>query len=245
MNPVMQTMLEHSSVRSFENKAIDTPLLEQILQCGQAASTSAFIQAYSVVRVQDSENRKKIAEAAGGQQWVIEAPEFLVFCADLKRIQYACEKQEMGQLPGLTEHFMVATIDAALMAQNVLLAAESAGLGGVFIGGIRNNPQLVCDCLELPELVYPVFGMCLGWPAQKMAIKQRMPLSTVLHQERYNAEAIPEQVDAFDQRMGQYYAQRSDNVKNSNWSQQTAQSVMGKKREHMLQFLQGRGFLKL
>lgn len=245
MNSVMQTMLEHSSVRSFENKTIDSSLLERILQCGQAASTSAFIQAYSVIRIQDSDKRKKIAQAAGGQQWVIDAPEFLVFCADMKRIQYACHKQNKGELPGLTEHFMVSTIDTALMAQNVLLAAESAGLGGVFIGGIRNNPQVVCDCLELPELVYPVFGMCLGWPTHKMAVKQRMPLSTVLHQERYQAEAIPQQVDAFDEQMEEYYAQRSDNVKSSNWSQQTAQSLMGKRREHMLQFLQGRGFLKL
>ncbi len=245
MNPVMQTMLEHSSVRSFKNKAVDTSLLEQILECGQAASTSSFIQAYSVVRVQDSDNRKKIAEAAGGQQWIIDAPEFLLFCADMKRIQYACDKLDLGELPGLTEHFMASTVDVALMAQNVLLAAESAGLGGVFIGGIRNNPQLVCDCLELPQLVYPVFGMCLGWPAQRMAVKKRMPLSTVLHQERYNAEAIPQQIDAFDAQMEAYYAQRSDNVKSSNWSQQTVQSLMGKKREHMLEFLQGRGFLKL
>jgi nitroreductase len=162
MNSVMQTMLEHSSVRSFENKEVDTSLLEQVLECGQAASTSSFIQAYSIVRVQDSDNREKIAQAAGGQQWVIEAPEFLVFCADMKRIQYALDKLDQGELPGLTEHFMASTVDVALMAQNVLLAAESAGLGGVFIGGIRNNPQLVCDCLELPQLVYPVFGMCLG-----------------------------------------------------------------------------------
>jgi hypothetical protein len=67
----------------------------------------------------------------------------------------------------------------------------------------------------------------------------------VLHQERYNAEAIPQQIDAFDAQMETYYAQRSDNVKSSNWSQQTVQSLMGKKREHMLEFLQGRGFLKL
>ncbi len=245
MNSVMQTMLEHSSVRSFENKAVDTSLLAQVLECGQAASTSSFIQAYSIVRVQDSDNREKIAKAAGGQQWVIEAPEFLVFCADMKRIQYALDKLDQGELPGLTEHFMASTVDVALMAQNVLLAAESAGLGGVFIGGIRNNPQLVCDCLELPQLVYPVFGMCLGWPAQRVAVKKRMPLSTVLHQERYNAEAIPQQIDAFDAQMEAYYAQRSDNVKSSNWSQQTVQSLLGKKREHMLEFLQGRGFLKL
>jgi nitroreductase len=244
MNSVMQTMLEHSSVRSFENKAIDTSLLEQILECGQAASTSSFIQAYSVVRVQDSDKRKKIAEAAGGQQWVIAAPEFLVFCADMQRIQYCSEKTAQGDLGGQTEHFIAATVDVTLMAQNVMLAAESAGLGGVFIGGIRNDPQTVSECLDLPELVYPVFGMCLGWPAQKPQHKPRMPLGSILHQDNYQQDRVKAQVDDYDLVMQEYYASRSDNVKTTNWSEQTANAVQGKKREHMLTFLQGRGFVK-
>ncbi len=244
MNPVMQAMLEHASVRSYQDKAIDTELLQQIIQCGQAAASSSFIQSYSVVRVQDAHNRKLIAEAAGNQQWVIDAPEFLVFCADMQRIQYACDKHEMGSLPGQAEHFISSTVDVALMAQNVLLAAESAGLGGVFIGGIRNNPQVICDCLQLPALVYPVFGMCLGWPVSKMAVKPRMPLADILHQDHYDADKIAQQVDQYDQQMESYYAKRSDNVKTSNWSQQTSQAIMGKKREHMLEFLRSRGFIK-
>ncbi len=244
MNSVMQTMLEHSSVRSFENKAIDTSLLEQILECGQAASTSSFIQAYSVVRVQDSDKRKKIAEAAGGQQWVVAAPEFLVFCADMQRIQYCSEKTAQGDLGGQTEHFIAATVDVTLMAQNVMLAAESTGLGGVFIGGIRNDPQTVSECLDLPELVYPVFGMCLGWPAQKPQHKPRMPLGSILHQDNYQQDRVKAQVDDYDLVMQEYYASRSDNVKTTNWSEQTANAVQGKKREHMLTFLQGRGFVK-
>jgi nitroreductase len=244
MNSVMQTMLEHSSVRSFENKAIDTSLLEQILECGQAASTSSFIQAYSVVRVQDSDKRKKIAEAAGGQQWVVAAPEFLVFCADMQRIQYCSEKTAQGDLGGQTEHFIAATVDVTLMAQNVMLAAESAGLGGVFIGGIRNDPQTVSECLDLPELVYPVFGMCLGWPAQKPQHKPRMPLGSILHQDSYQQDRVKAQVDDYDLIMQEYYASRSDNVKATNWSEQTANAVQGKKREHMLDFLQRRGYLQ-
>ena len=244
MTPVMQVMLEHASVRSFQGKAIDSDLLEQIIQCGQAAASSSFIQAYSVVQVKNPENRKLIAQAAGNQQWVVDAPEFLIFCADMQRIQYACDKHQMGALPGQAEHFISSTVDVALMAQNVFLAAESAGLGGVYIGGIRNNPQVICDCLQLPELVYPVFGMCLGWPQRNMPVKPRMPVANILHQDHYDASEIHQQVDDYDQQMEDYYAQRSENVKTSNWSEQTAQSMMGKKREHMLAFLQDRGFAK-
>jgi nitroreductase len=237
-------MLQHASVRSYQDKPIDKNLLEQILLCGQAASSSGFKQAYSVVRVTDPENRELIATAAGNQQWVREAPEFLVFCADMQRIQYACHKLGQGDLEGYTEHFITATVDVALMAQNVLLAAESNGLGGVFIGGIRNNPQPVCDCLQLPHLVYPVFGMCLGWPEKQMEHKPRFPVQDILHQDAYQVKDVPQQVEAYDSQMQAYYAERSANVKDSNWSEQIAAATQGKQREHMLPFLHSRGYLK-
>lgn len=244
MNETQSLMHRHSSVRRFENRPIDSTLLESLITCGQAASTSSFIQAYSLVRVVDPRNRSRIAEAAGGQRWVVEAPEFLVICADLKRIDYCCEKAGAGHLEGWTEHFMAATIDAALMAQNLLLAAEAEGLGGVFIGGIRNNPHAVADCLGLPPLVYPAFGLCLGWPAEHNEVKPRLPVDVVLHQDAYDAESIPRQVDEYDAVMRAYYANRSNSQKQSDWSEQTARAVQGKKREHMLDFLRQRGFLK-
>lgn len=241
----MQVMQNHASVRSFTSESVSTELLEEIISCGQAAASSSFIQAYSVIRVQDVEKRQAIAEAAGNQRWVIQTPEFLVFCADMQRIQYCSEKTAQGDLGGQTEHFIAATVDVALMAQNVMLAAESAGLGGVFIGGIRNDPQTVSECLDLPELVYPVFGMCLGWPEQKPQHKPRMPLGSILHQDSYQQDRVKAQVDDYDRIMQEYYASRLDNVKTTNWSEQTANAVQGKKREHMLKFLQSRGFLKL
>lgn len=241
---MMRCMMRHVSVRSFTSQAIGEQLLEQILSCGQAASSSSFIQAYSVVRVVDEEKRSIIAKAAGNQRWIVNAAEFLVFCADMQRIQYCCEKEGQGALQGYTEHFITATVDTALMAQNVMLAAESHGLGGVFIGGIRNDPDTVSECLQLPHYVYPAFGMCLGWPAQQGDPKPRFPLHSILHQDQYETANINQQVEDYDREMSVYYAGRDTNVKNSNWSQQTARAVQGKTREHMLKFLQLRGFLR-
>jgi nitroreductase len=236
-------MKNHVSVRCFTSQTIDALLLEQILSCGQTASSSSFVQAYSVIRVVDQDRRATIAEAAGNQQWIIEAAEFLVFCADMQRIQHCCQKEGQGDLQGNTEHFITATVDVALMAQNVMLAAESAGLGGVFIGGIRNDPRMVSECLQIPEHVYPVFGMCLGWPQKRGQHKPRLPLKVVLHQDQYEPRDIQQQVHEYDRNMAAYYSERGMNAKNTNWSTQTALAVQGKKREHMQAFLQQRGFL--
>jgi nitroreductase len=243
-NQTIDKMLMHRSIRQFQDKPIETETLELLLQCGQAAASSSFIQAYSIVRVTDKEVRKQLAGAAGGQQWINEAPEFLIFCADLKRIELACVQQGTGELEGHTEHFVAATVDVALMAQNVLLAAESMGLGGVYIGGIRNNPQLVADLLELPDQVYPVFGMCLGWPAVDPEVKPRFPLAAILHQDHYQLDKVEANVAAYDQQMQDYYASRNTNNRATDWSTQTANAIQMKKREHMLSFLNQRGMLK-
>ncbi|HPY40750.1 MAG TPA: nitroreductase family protein, partial [Thiolinea sp.] len=134
MNLVMETMLAHASVRQFTEQPVSTEMLEQLIRCGQTAASSSFIQALSVIHVTQTDHRQQIAEVAGGQAWVVAAPVFLVFCADLQRVNYACLKNDLGALEGHTEHFIAATVDTALVAQNVLLAAESMGLGGVFIG---------------------------------------------------------------------------------------------------------------
>ncbi len=244
ITPVMQTMLSHCSIRQFTKTPIELEVLEKLVECGQAAASSSFIQACSIIRVTDKEYRQQISEVAGGQQWVNEAAEFLIFCADLKRVELACVQQGEGELEGHTEHFITATVDVALVAENMLLAAESLGMGGVFIGGIRNDPQMVSDILELPNQVYPVFGMCLGWPAIEPDVKPRFPVKSILHTNRYPLEEIEEDVKAYDKQMQSYYESRSGKTRVSDWSTQTAQAVQMKKREHILSFLNKRGLLK-
>lgn len=243
MNAVMEAMLKHASVRQFTEQLISQETLESLIRCGQAAASSSFIQAVSVIQVTQTETRSQIAELAGGQTWVVNAPVFLVFCADLQRVNYACVKNGLGALDGHTEHFIAATVDTALVAQNVLLAAESLGLGGVFIGGIRNNPQLVCDLLKLPEQVYPVFGMCLGWPVHTNTLKPRFPVQSILQTDQYDLSQVASSVDDYDQQMQAYYQTRGSNQRLSTWSAQTAGAVQTKQRAHMLKFLQARGLL--
>jgi hypothetical protein len=130
---------------------VDDQTLKTIIAAAQCAATSHFVQAYTVIRVRDSEKRQAIARLAGDQVWVDRAPVFLVFCADFKRLDAACRMHGTTVEKGWAEQFVTATVDTALLAQNVLLAAESLGMGGVFIGGIRNDPQTVCaTCWRFP-----------------------------------------------------------------------------------------------
>lgn len=240
---VIRLLRRHRSVRRYTDEPIPPALLADLIRAGQGAATSSFIQAYSVLRVTRAAARVAIARAAGNQTWIEQAPEFLVFCADLRRVDGACRRQGVGALEGWTEHGLAAVVDTALMAQNCLVAAESVGLGGVFIGGLRNEPQVVAEQLGLPELVIPLFGLCLGWPAEDPEVKPRMPLALILHQDRYR-EPDPVALADYDRTMADYYAARGSNARTDDWSATTARAVQGKKREHLLPFLRRFGFFR-
>ena len=243
-NAVISKLLMHSSVRRFKDEPIASEMLTELIRCGQAAATSSFIQAYSVIRVTDPQVRADIAAAAGGQVWIEQAAEFLIYCADLRRVNRACVANGAGELEGYAEHGMAAIVDVALMAQNVLTAAESVGLGGVFIGGIRNDPDVVIRHLNLPRLVFPVFGMCLGWPVRVEPVKPRMATEMILHNDVYHDPADSE-LAAYDAVMANYYRSRRANAKLSDWGEVTARAVQGKKREHILEALHNQGYFLL
>lgn len=141
---------------------------------------------------------------------------------------------------GMTEQLLVATVDTALMAQNVAVAAESEGLGICYIGGIRNSPQKVSDLLSLPDHVYPVFGMCLGYPDHQPDVKPRLPVEAILKEDGYSDDC--QQVAAFDNTMQAYYQTRKGGNRDSSWSQSLTPLFDTKLRPHMRDFLVKRGF---
>lgn len=241
-NPVIELLRAHRSIRKFEARVVDDDVVREIVACGQTAASSSNVQAVSVIQVKSPEKRQKLAELAGGQAYVASAGAFLVYCADLHRAAMACASQGGEFEPGMTEHFMIATIDVALSAQTAVIAAESMGLGICYIGGLRNNPAEVADLLQLPEQVYPVFGLCLGYPAQQPEVKPRLAVDAVLMQEVYDSEGQAEHVAAYDEVLSQYYLSRTGGKKVSTWSREMKALVGKETRPHMRGFLANRGF---
>jgi nitroreductase len=242
MNSVFELLNSHRSIRRFTDRPIAEALLYELIRAGQAAATSSFLQGASVIRVRRPESRQLLAIYAGNQPYVETAAEFLVFCADLKRPGDSCIRHGKTFAGDYTEHFIIATVDVALMAQNIALAAESAGLGICYIGGIRNHPREVTQLLQLPKGVYPVFGLCLGYPDQSPELKPRLPIEVVLKDEVYSDEGDAERIAVYDEQVREYYRTRSGGGHGMSWSEQVANLLSEKLRPHMREFLAEQGF---
>lgn len=243
MNPIIEQLKQHRSIRKFTDQPLPEGLLETLIEAGQAASSGNNIQAYSVIRVANPENRAKLRLLAGDQAYIEEAAEFLVFCADMKRNTEATARTTgIDPVMGMTEQLLVSTVDVALMAQNVAIAAESVGLGLVYIGAVRNKPAEISALLQLPKHVYPVFGMCLGYPAQDPEVKPRLPVASILKQDVYSDADDETQVAAYDQTIREYYQSRTGGNKDSVWSEEMKGMFGQKLRPHMREFLTQQGF---
>ncbi len=243
MSSVIDLLKSHRSIRKFTDQAIEPELFADLLGAGQAAATSSFLQGATVVRIKNPATRSAIAQLAGGQSYVESAAEFMIFCADLKRPGNYCAEYEKPFEGDYTEHFIIATVDVALMAQSMVAAAESVGLGICYIGGIRNDPAQVAELLRLPKGVYPVFGLCLGYPDQDPEVKPRLPLSVILKEEVYNEEGDREAISEYDENIREYYRTRTGGGHGISWTEQVSTLLSEKARPHMRQFLADQGFM--
>ena len=239
---VLDLLMGHRSIRKFTDEPIDDETVEAIVGAGMAAATSSNLQGTTVIRVRNPETRSAIATLAGGQTYVETAAAFFVWCADLHRSAVACEMGGGDFHAGMTEHFVIATVDCALAAQNAVVAAEAQGLGICYIGGIRNDPQQVAELLELPDQVFPLFGLCLGHPDQDPELKPRLPLSVTLKEERYDESADQDGIRAYDEQMREYYLARTGGKVDRVWSADMSALLGKESRPHMRGFLAGQGF---
>lgn len=242
MNEAITTILNHRSIRDFKDKQLSNEQIKTIVACAQAASTSSFIQAYSIIGIKDKDKKRKLAEIAGNQEYVAENGHLFVFCADLSRHELIGEVEGKDVLPSIesTEKFMVSLIDAALAAQNAAIAAESMGLGICYIGGIRNNLEAVKELLKTPGRVIPLFGMTIGYPEKINDQKPRLPLEHVYHEEEYeqDKDVYLRQLLDYNQTISRYYEQRTGGKRKDSWSQQMGNMLEKQTRIYMKEFVQ-------
>jgi nitroreductase len=186
-------MHDHVSVREFVPGAdIDAATLQVIIEAGRAASTWRALQSYSIIVVRDQAVKAQIADLIY-QPSVRDCAVFLVFVGDLARAHTAAQMHGANFDPGLVESLLVTSVDASLCAQNALLAAESLGLGGCFIGMVRSKSAEISDLLGLVEYQYPLVGLVLGVPANRIPQRPRLPYNGVVFSEKYDADEAARQ----------------------------------------------------
>lgn len=200
-NDTIDRLLAHRSVRAYKPTPLPDNIVPTLIAAAQSAASSSNLQLWSVVAVENAEKRAQLARLAGGQQHIIDAPLILLWVADLARA-HGIAGRNGAPAEGFTflESFLVAALDAALAAQNAVIAAESLGLGTVYIGALRNQPEDVARIIDLPPNSAVIFGLVVGWPDTERPadIKPRLPQSAVLHHETYSSDAQVEGIDRYD-----------------------------------------------
>jgi nitroreductase len=203
----IELQLRHRSVRRFRPEPVSDAQLQAIVAAAQSAPTSSNLQAWSVVAVRGLERKARLATLAANQRFIEQAPLFLVWLADLGRARRLATRRG-GPLDAADylETTLIAFLDAALAAQNAIVAAESLGLGTVCVGGIRNHPLDVARELDLPPHTFAVFGLAVGPPDpdERAGVKPRLPQTSVLHHETYTVESADGELQEYDDRLEAY-----------------------------------------
>ncbi len=193
----LRQMLTRRSIRAFKKEAVPDTVLHGILAAGLSAPTKSDLQQVSVIHL-GPDKQHALAALVPQFPWVAAAPICLIFCGDGRRIRRLAEHRDH---PFANEHldsFMNAAVDAGIVLSTTLYAAEAAGLGGCPVSEIRNRVEEVSTLLELPQHVFPLAGLCLGWPAESPGLRQRLPPGVTLHVDRYDDSDLIEQVERYD-----------------------------------------------
>lgn len=246
-NSTLETILSHRSVRRYLAKPLPPGTLELIVAAAQSASTSSNLQAWSVVAIEAASRKARLSVLAGKQKYIENCPLFLIFLADLYRLDRIAQDRGLrAEAHDYIESLFVGIIDAALAAQNAVVALESIGLASVYIGAVRNQPEEIAAEIGCPPNVLPVFGLCVGYPdlSYETAVKPRLPQPLVLHKEQYRPEMPSDLLEAYDRDLSEF--QREQKMAAVGWTEQAVDRVKSvaslKGRDRLSEALRNLGF---
>ena len=217
MTETIKLMKAHTSVRRFKEQEIPQADLDEILTAGQMASSWKNFQSYSVILVRSQDKKDALYELVP-QEAIRQSAAFLLFVGDLNRAEKGASLHTDTFQPQGVEGLLITSVDAALVGQNTLLAAESLGYGGVIIGLVRYKSEEVAELFNLPDYTYPVFGIALGMPNQQHDVKPRLPLNQVVFEEEYQEQPVAAILD-YDKVQADYAGARAT----TSWSQRLAE----------------------
>jgi FMN reductase [NAD(P)H] len=194
----VRRVLTRRTHRQYAPRPVSEGLLSLLTAAALSASSKSDFQQVSIIRVVDPEKRAALAALIPAMPWIGAAPVFFVFCGDARRLERIGELRGHPETNGRLEGFFNAAVDAALAMQTFILTAEMAGLGCCPISVIRNHVDRAGEILGLPDKVFPVAGLCVGWPAGEGHISLRLPPAVTVHRDSYDDAALPKLIDGYD-----------------------------------------------
>ncbi len=199
-NETLKFMFTRSSVRDFLPKKVPEEVLRTIIEAGLHSPSAGNLQPYSIIRVESEEKKRILAELCL-QKFISKAPVLLVFCIDFHRLERWSRLSDAPfTAPQSFRHFWVAFLDVSICAQSVCVAAESLGLGSVYIGTIIESADKVRDVLQLPDKVFPVILLCLGYPRSRPLPQKKLGYDIIVSSEVYREPSDEELLKAFSEK---------------------------------------------
>jgi nitroreductase/FMN reductase [NAD(P)H] len=239
----------HRSHRKYQRRPIDPELLRLLFACALSAPSKSDLQQADIVHVADRSGINALAALIPDMPWINDAPVFLVFCGNNRRIRQIGNWRGKPFANDHLDHFMNAAVDAGLVMMNFIGAAEAAGLGACPISAVRNHPHEVSRLLALPDWVFPVAGLAVGYPAEPGRISARLPLEVTVHVDRYDETGLQPKIDAYDGRRRelqpyrrQRHAERYGESNAYGWSEDKARQYSVPERADFGAFIRAKRF---
>jgi nitroreductase/FMN reductase [NAD(P)H] len=247
----LAAILNHRTHRRYTDTPVSEDLMQQVLAAGLSAPAKSDLQQVAIIRIEDAGTRQAIANLLPSMPWIAQAARFMVICGDSRRIRRVCE---LRGIPFANDHldaFLNAAADAALVLQNLIRAASAAGLGACPISVIRNHATRIAELLALPDYVFPLAGLCLGWPSREGFVSLRLPTALTVHVDRYDDTNLAAEIDGYDRRRNARHSipendwrqvERFGKPSLYGWSEDKARQVSVPERQDFGAFIRRQGF---
>ena len=246
MNQTIDTIKKHRTIRAYKNIPVEDVVIAELLEVARRTSTSTGLQRASIIRVTDLHIREQLSNLCQ-QKYVLDVPEFWVFIVDTYRNRKISEEKGFSSMVGRDmDRFFQGFSDCLIMAQNVLVAVESLGMGGALLGNIHNDSQKVIDLLKLPKYTFPAIALAFGYPDQEPQIKPRMEMNLRCFENSYrDLSPYLETFKEYDEQMQEYYDLREANKRVDSFTNQivTKDKLQLSKRRYLLDVIEKQGFI--
>ena len=244
-------ILSHRTHRGYKPDPVPDEIVEIVLSAALSAPSKSDLQQVAIILVKDRVKQAAIGGWIPDMPWIVTAPLFAVFCGDNRRIRRVAELRGRPFPNDTLDMFMNAAVDAGLVMQNFITAAEALGLGCCPISVVRNHVEKLGELLALPPGVFPVAGLCAGYPRETGWTSMRLPPAVTVHVDRYDDGDLPDQLEAYDRRREarhatprerQRYADRYGHTEPYGWSEDKARQYSVPERHNFGPFIRGHGF---
>lgn len=240
-------------VRSFTPEPVPFDMLHRLCALALCAPTKSDLQQRDIVIVDDAQLKQQIlsplTQGPIGQAWLNDVPALLIFCGNNRRQRLWHQWRGKAFANDHLDAFFNASVDAGIALTAFVLAAEAQGLGACPISAIRNRAAAVSELLHLPQHVFPVAGLGVGWPAAAPKQSMRLPLEITVHRNRYREDDARAAIDGYDRRREaaqpyreQRYADQFGTAATYGWSEDKARQYAVPERADFGAYIRARGF---